>query len=119
MLRPSKKDKNYLSNSHKHSPEQEAKWARELEGKVTPGSGSGNVKGDVRVKGLVRLENKTTDKKSFSLTREIIEKIEHAALNNNEIPFIQIDFIDPINGQLIHELAVVPTYVLRDILNAQ
>ena len=42
----------------------------------------------------MRIEAKTTKNKSFSVTRDMIRKIEDAALTNNEIPVMVIEFIN-------------------------
>ncbi len=105
------KRKRFQSNSHARSPKQESEIADRVGGRVTRGSGSGNEKGDVRVEKVVRIEAKTTKNKSFSVTQEIVNKIEGAALPNGEVPAIVVEFIDD-QGRRLHELAVVPTYVL-------
>ena len=103
-----------LTPSHKRAPKQEAAAAKRLGGRVTPASGSRDVKGDVRVRSLLRLECKTTKNQSFSVTREMVRKIEEAALSAGEMPAIIVEFNDG-SGNPICEVAVVPTYVLDDI----
>lgn len=83
-------------------------------GKVTPGSGNGSIKGDVRVRGVVRIEAKTTKHKSFSVTLDMIAKIEEAALPSNEVPVLVVEFLDE-HGRPIKEVAVVPTYILDEL----
>lgn len=73
------------------------------------------MKGDVRVKGVVRVEAKTTKNKSFSVTLEMIEKIEQAATSTGEMPMIIIEFNDG-HGRKIKEIAVCPTYVLDSLI---
>lgn len=102
------------TRSHKRSKQQEKALARRVGGHVTPGSGNGSIKGDVRKRGVVRIEAKTTKNKSFSVTLDMIRKIEDAALPANEMPVLVIEFIDE-NGRPISEVAVVPTYVLDSI----
>lgn len=68
--------------------------------------------------GLFRVEAKTTQRKSFSVTREMIQKVEEAALSNQELPAIIIEFIDEV-GKPQMEVAVVPTYVLEEIANGK
>jgi hypothetical protein len=82
-----------------------------LGGKPVKGSGCGFEKGDVRVKGIMRVENKCTQNKSFSLKREMLDKIEQAALNSGEVPAMEIEFIDD-RGNSLHKVAVVPVWVL-------
>lgn len=103
------------SVSHMRSPLQEAELAKRGGGRVTPGSGNQAQKGDVmKYRGCIRIEAKTTKNKSFSVTREMFNKIEDAGLPNNEIPAMVIEFIDEF-GNPEAELAVVPTYALEFI----
>lgn len=110
------KDKTGTHNStgvsHRRSKLQEREIAERVQGKITPGSGNQREKGDVRVKGILRIECKTTQCKSFSITRDMISKIEDAALPHGEIPAIVVEFIDA-DGNPLKEVAVVPTYVLE------
>ena len=99
------------SPSHVRSPQQEKELAKRLGGEVTRGSGSGNDKGDVKKKRLVRLEAKTTKNKSFPVTRKMVEKLEDYALAHDELPVIIIEFNT--EGKPDMEVAVVPTYVLQ------
>ena len=99
-----------LSKSHRRAPKQEAEIAWRVGGRLTPGSGCGAVKGDVRVKGVTRIECKTTKNKSFSVTLEMLEKIEEAAASGGELPILVIEFIDE-RGRKIKDVAVCPTYV--------
>jgi hypothetical protein len=69
-------------------------------------------KGDVRIPNVMRIEAKTTKHKSFSVTMEMIEKIEDAALPATEIPAIVIEFHDG-TGRKLKEVAVVPVYALE------
>ena len=103
-----------ITNSHKRAPKQEKAWAKKLNGSQTPASGSREVKGDVQVKRLLRLEAKTTKNASFSVTLDMVRKIEAAALQSGEMPAIVVEFTDG-HGRVLGELAVVPTYVLQDI----
>ena len=102
------------SKSHTHAPRQEARVARRLSGQVTIGSGNKDIKGDVRIKGVARIECKCTQAKSFSITREMARKIEEAALGAGEVPAIQIDFLD--GATVVHSLCVVPAYVLDGLV---
>lgn len=74
------------------SREQEKLVAKDLSGKVTPGSGCGNLKGDIRVEGSYRVECKNTQKNSYLLKREDIEKIEDQGITYSEIGFMVIRF---------------------------
>lgn len=96
------------------SKKQEKELATRVGGRLTPASGAFYVKGDVRKKRIVRIEAKTTKNRSFSVTLEMIEKIEAAALPCDELPIIIIEFNDG-HGRKIKEVAVCPSYVLQDI----
>lgn len=103
------------SNAYRRSPKQEKELAKRGKGKLVPGSGSSYQKGDVKkFNGILRIEAKTTERKSFSVTREMIHKVENAALPNDELPAIVIEFLDE-NGEPEHEVAVVPMYVLENL----
>ena len=82
---------------------------------MVPGSGAGATKGDVRAPNLVRIECKTTKNKSFSVTLEMIEKIETAAINSGEVPIIVVEFNDG-RGRKIKDVAVMPTYMMDRIV---
>ena len=77
--------------SYRRSRKQERELAERLGGRRTAASGSKDEKGDVRVKGFVRLEAKTTKHKSFSVTLDMIKQIEEAALVSGEMPIIAIE----------------------------
>ena len=98
------------------SPKQESELADRLGGGVVKGSGCGDIKGDVRLQGVARIECKTTTKKSFSVTREMLDKIEDAAVMAGEVPAMVVEFIDE-KGKPQGELAIVPTYVLDTLIN--
>lgn len=99
------------NSSYRRSRKQEKELAIRLGGKRTAASGSKDEKGDVRVKGIARIEAKTTKHKSFSVTLDMIAQIEEAALSSNELPIIAIEFNDG-RGKKLKEVAVVPIYVL-------
>lgn len=114
-LKVPKSDRGKQSVSHVRSPKQESELAIRFNGTLVPGSGSGHQKGDVKgCNGVIRIEAKTTKNKSFSVTREMINKIEDAALCNTEIPAMVIEFINE-QGVPEMEIAIVPTYVLHFI----
>lgn len=96
------------------SASQEKEIANRLGGRATLASGALDQKGDVQVKGVLRVEAKTTSKQSFRVTRDMLRKIEQAALPNNELPAMEIEFLDG-KGEAIGSVCVVPTYVLEMI----
>ena len=110
------RDKNHGSPSHRRAKKQEKMLAKRGGGEMVPGSGSSYQKGDVKkYNGVYRIEAKTTKNKSFSVTREMIRKIEEASLSNGELPAMVIEFIDE-QGKPQMEVAVVPTYVLDEVI---
>jgi hypothetical protein len=96
--------------SKRRAPKQERSLAAKLGGRTTSASGSKSEKGDVRVKGVLRVEAKCTRKKSFSVTLEMIEKITNAATltADVEIPAMHVEFLDPNGARL------VGLYVVRE-----
>lgn len=102
------------TKSHARSRRQESDLAARVGGKVTPRSGAGAwQKADVRVKGLARIEAKTTKHRSFSVTAEMIEKVEAAAMQASELPVIVVELAGG-----AHSVAVMPMWALDLILGA-
>lgn len=111
-----KRLKGKTHKAHQRSPQQERQRARELGGKPTKASGAvAGHRGDVRVQGVLRLELKTTQRKSFSVTPELIQKIENAALPSGEIPALEVEFLDD-KGKPTMSVCVVPTYILSMLM---
>lgn len=110
------------SPAHNHAPVQEAKAAARIGGAVTRGSGNGYVKGDARRPGLVRVECKSTSAKSFSVTRDTMEKIEAAAFGADEVPVLQVELLGPSAPGLCDMVVqkrvyVVPDWALEDLFD--
>lgn len=103
-----------LTKSHKRAPKQESEIAKLVKGRKVAASGAKDVKGDVRIKGLARIECKTTKNKSFSVTLDMIEKLEEAATLTGELPIFVIEFNDG-EGRKIKDLVVCPIYVLDSL----
>lgn len=103
------------SPAHRRAPKQEQAWAKRTKGRLVPGSGSGYQKGDVRVKGTVRIENKTTSADSFRVTRKMISKITDAGMLHDEVPAMVIEFLDEA-GNPEEEVAVIPTWALEILI---
>lgn len=101
--------------SHNNAPKQEKRLAIQLGGKLTTGSGNKDEKGDVRIKGVARIEAKCTTRGSFSVTKDMLRKIEDAAVSSGELPIIAIDFLDE-NGKVTGSVAVMPQYALATLL---
>ncbi len=102
--------------SYRRSRKQEKELATKLGGRRTSASGSGDEKADIRLKGVLRIEAKTTKHKSFSVTLDMVRQVEDAALACDEMPAIIIEFLTE-QGKPIKEVAVVPSYVL-DLLKS-
>ena len=103
------------SNGYKHAPKQERNLAKRVGGSVTPGSGNREVKGDVRVRSVIRLECKCTEAKSFTVTRAMVDAITEAAETSGELPVIQVEFL-PIKGHPGARLVICPDYVVDSII---
>lgn len=79
---------------NKHvSKKQESRIASDIGGKTLPGSGASDFyKGDVRKKGELLVEAKTTSKESYSLRLDTIDKVRAEAAQNGEDWAMQIEF---------------------------
>lgn len=102
-----------LSPSHQRAKKQERETAKRLAGRLVPASGSKEIKGDVRVLRVARIECKTTKNRSFPVTLELVRKIEAAALAGGEAPVLLIEFNDGW-GRKLGDVAVIPTYLLEE-----
>lgn len=103
--------------SKRRAPRQEREIAKQIGGRTTAASGSRDEKGDVRAKGIARIEAKCTRRKSFSIKLETIEKIEDAATAtvDGEIPMMHIEFLTP-EGQRLKGVYLVPEAYAEDLL---
>jgi len=95
-----------LSPSHLRAKQQEKEIAKRTGGRQTPGSGNKTVKGDVRVKGVMRIEAKTTKHLSFTVTTEHISNITNAVAGTLEIPCMAIEFGDGTSFVILPESAL-------------
>lgn len=102
------------TRSHQRSKKQEKELAKRIGGEVTIASGAFSVKGDVRKKRVVRVEAKTTKHRSFSVTTEMIDKIEEAALASDELPVIVVELGNG-DKRTTRQVAVVPLYALDSL----
>lgn len=118
LPRGNKPAKKRLNPSQKRAVKQERETALRLGGSRTPASGARDVKGDVRVKRIARIECKTTKHKSFSVTLDMVRKIEEAALSAGEIPVLVVEFNDGVRGRLA-EVAIIPSYLLEEFIEAK
>jgi hypothetical protein len=115
-MRRLRKETEVQSVAYHRAPKQERRTARRLGGYRTLASGSGRVKGDVRVPGVARIECKTTQKKSFSVTQDMLAKIEYAAMACDEVPAIIVEFLDE-TGNDGQEIAVISVKWLEHLLS--
>lgn len=104
-----------LTKSHKRAPKQESEIAKLVKGRKVAASGAKDVKGDVRLKRVARIECKTTKHKSFSVTLDMIEKLEEAAVLTGELPIFVIEMNDG-NGKKLKDVVVCPSYVLDSLI---
>ena len=104
-----------LGKSQRRARQQEAEAAERLGGDQVKGSGSGYQKGDVRVRGMCRVECKTTKHRSFRVTLADIEKIEAATFGACELPVIEVE-LD--NQRTRAKVAVIPLWALDALLSA-
>lgn len=104
------------SPSHRRAPKQEKELGKRFKGRLVPGSGSGHQKGDVRVPKVARIEAKTTKNKSFSVTREMIDKVTNAGIAHGELPAMVVEFLDA-DGHPESEVAVIPMWALEMLIN--
>ena len=87
---------------------QERETAKLIGGYVQKASGAlSYAKGDVRLKGVLRGEMKSTEKKSFILKRAVLDKIRSECLGA-EKPFLTVRFINPLTMATEDEWVVIP-----------
>lgn len=97
--------KNRARTIRKATTKQERASASRLGGRRTPGSGMLDEKGDGRVLGRFRIENKLSTHDRFRMTSDIWATLRHVALNAGERPVVQVRLTVPTGGYL--DLAVV------------
>ena len=106
------------SKAYRASAKLERSLAKRAGGYRTAGSGNKNEKGDVRVRGVTRIEHKATQHASFRVTKEMLEKIELAGRACDEIPIFVVDFLDKRGLTNGDELAVIPLKDLMGLIDA-
>ncbi len=105
------------SKAYHASKKLEKAIAHKVGGRRTAGSGNKLEKGDVRLNGVLRIEHKATQKKSFSVTRDMLEKIELAARGCDEIPILVIEFLDERGNSTGTKVACVPFQDVLDLID--
>jgi hypothetical protein len=115
-------DNPFLNRLDKKSVQSKGYWrARKQEkaiARTISGSGSGRKKGDVEVMNIARLECKTTSNKSFSITRDMVEKITHAGIGSGEVPALVIEFLDQ-QGTPESSVCCIPLWALEMLIRNQ
>lgn len=107
-----------LRRQKKVSQEQEIEIAEELGARVQKNSGAvSGAKGDVRKKGVARIEAKYTTMNSYGLHLEDLQKIEGECAHG-EKPVFVIDYQEPRTYRLKGRYAVIPFEDLKEFLNA-
>jgi hypothetical protein len=114
FLKRLRKDKTQ-SKAYRRAPKQEKEGAKRLGGFKTAASGSLSQKGDVTVPNLARVEYKCTSNKSFSVDLVMLDKINNAGIANNQVPFIEIEFLGAA-GKTKSRLAVLNAVELEILL---
>ena len=105
------------SKAYRASPKLEKNLAKRTKGYRTAGSGNKKEKGDVRVRGIARIEHKATQHASFRVTKEMLDKIENAGRGCDEIPILVVDFLNERGETEQREIAVLPFKDLLDLIN--
>lgn len=105
------------SKAYRASPKLEKKLAKRTKGYRTAGSGNKKEKGDVRVRGVARIEHKATQASSFRVTKDMLDKIENAGRGCDEIPILVVDFLNERGETEQREIAVLPFRDLLDLIN--
>lgn len=72
----------------------------------------------MRLNGVLRLEHKATQNKSFSVTREMLEKIELAGRGCDEIPILVVEFLDERGKSTGIQVAITPFQDILDLIDA-
>lgn len=82
-----------MSPSHARARAQEKEVAAQIGGTLVRGSGSGYMKGDVRLTGKLRVECKTTAHASFSVSAKLLDKMDASVFGANEIPVMVVELL--------------------------
>lgn len=99
------------NQSHRSAGDAYEKYlAKLLGGQVVSGSGSGLVKGDVKV-GKFLIQAKRTDGKSFSVKESNLNQAEREAMNQGRLPAFAIGFWK--EDTVSSDWVAVPMWVFR------
>jgi len=105
------------SETYHASPGLEKTLAKKAGGYRTAGSGNKHEKGDVRVRGVTRIEHKATKHDSFRVTKEMLDKIELAGRGCDEVPILVVEFVDEQGKPCREPIAVLPLQDILDLLD--
>ncbi len=81
-------------DAKEYSYKQEKKFAKEIGARQTGGSGRFDTKGDSRIKGVVRFDNKSTQKASYSIKLADLKQLENQCCMSGEEAVFQLDFLN-------------------------
>lgn len=82
----------------KHGRRAEKKASKRLGGSLTPASGALDyAKGDIK-KSHFLIDSKATNKDSFRVTKEQLQKISREALDAGKTPALLVQFVDDLGG---------------------
>ena len=99
--------------TQKISQRQERSFAEAHGARTTAGSGSLHEKGDVRQRGQWRCECKTTTKKSFSMKRQVLDKI-YGECEHGEFPALDVQFTNDA-GRVQDRWVAIPFSKFEDL----
>lgn len=100
----------------KRARKEEGRTAKEIGGRRTPASGAFFGNGDVINQNWM-VEEKLTRRKSFSVTRAIVEKAMQQALNHGRQWVLRIKMKDAEGSSTNLDLAVLPWETAREIID--
>lgn len=110
-VKPARSRAGFAASTRARSSRQERHNARAVGGYLTANSGAGHDKGDIKVRGLLREEDKTTTKRSYVLRLDDLVRVSAAAVGD-EIPILRISFED----NLAQQYVVMPSEWFQQLL---
>lgn len=102
-------------DAREYSVGQEKTFAKGIGAKQTSSSGRFDTKGDSRIKGIVRFDNKATQKKSYSIKLDDLQKLEKQCYLSGEEVVFQLDFLSP-SCRPIGSYAIITTKHYQELL---
>lgn len=109
-----------MVDSHKYSLRQEAKFIKEYGAKPVVNSGRGVSKGDSELSTgslTFTVDNKATNKKSYSVNKKVLGKLQDDALSKSDgqLPLLHVE-ID-CDTMAKEEFFVIPKWAFDIVLN--